>query len=294
VKTIFITERPTQIITAIAICEQLKLVNNIQIIVANCFSDASNIVDRFSKTERQITFRLHPTYEAALNVAINELPAHIFIHWDVGFGTQRRLRRLIKKNKGEKISVFEEGIGTYRQDIYKPLKKVIFNLLGLPVNVGGSRHISDIYVYNKEKYVQNAISRPETIYEISSSLQDMFARRIDQLLYVFSSEDFVASLEKNSNDRCTIYLASWEFDESELSELQIDDGIKILKLHPHCKTEPHLEDFLIAPKSLPAELLIIFANRVFKHLLIHHNGSSVPLYINAPNIVFKNLRQIDN
>lgn len=288
-KTIFITERPTQIITALAICEQLISSSEILIIVSNCYSDATGIVHRLKEAEPQISFNLTENYEMAIEYAAKQLPAHLFIHWDVGFGTQKRLRRLRKINADEKISVFEEGIGTYRHDIYTPLKRKVFQILGLPTNIGGSKYIDEIYVYDKYKYITNAKKLPNEIVAITNSLESFIYSKQNKLNHVFSDQGFTNELEKSLGDDCYIYLSNWNFDFTDLYEFAQENGLKILKLHPFCKMEIETNNFLVAPKSLPAEILISMASRLFNTITVYHQGSSVPIYISAKNVKFKQI-----
>lgn len=287
-KVIFVTERPTQIITALALCESFGAHWQVQIIVANCFYDAPTIVGRLSETEGGLNIRLAATYDEAIKIVESELPAHLFIHWDVGLGTQRRLQRLMRANQGQKISVFEEGIGTYRQDIYPPLKKRIFRLLGLPVNVGGSKYVDDIYVYDREEYVGSALVRPQNVVQIYPQLCEMLAKREAQFAYIFSCQ-WLFELLKASNDvLCTIYLSNWNFSESDLVGRLPENGVKVLKLHPHCQVCVKSKSIIVAPNSLPAELLVMSASRIFDVVVVHHKNSSVPRYVKNKNVKFIN------
>ncbi len=288
--TIFIAERPTQILTALALIEDLGLSGDVQILVADCFADASSVVIRFSEYESRVSFRLVATYGEAIDIAAAELPAHLFIHWDVGFGTQRRLKRLHRQNKGSRISLFEEGVGTYRQDIYPAIKKLIFRLIGLPVNIGGSKYVDDIYVYDKKKYVSSALVRPRFVKQIEPSLASFIEAREAQLISIFSARDLIKSLEESSSSVCTIYLSSWNFKELDLEELFPKNGVRVLKLHPHCQTRVLRDDILVAPRSLPAELLVMIASRIFDVVTVYHSGSSLPLYINFENVALINLK----
>lgn len=292
--TIFIIERPTQIITAITILEQLRIKNEGLIIAVNRFNDAKNIVDRFNEVEKTWSFELTENYQKAINQAAKKLPAHLFIHWDVGFRMQNHLRQLRKLNKNNKISVFEEGIGTYRQDIYPPLKKRIFRLLKLPTNIGGSKYIDDVYIYDKKRYISNAHTHPKETIEIYRSLETTIRERHRTLNYIFSSENFIRQLSEKHCRDCQIYLSNWNFSNQELTRFSSKGGIKVLKLHPHCETDYFSEDVLIAPKSLPAELLISAASQLFRNVTVYHKGSSVPLYIKSKNVKFVIATNRDN
>lgn len=270
------------------LCEQLGLYENTTIYIADSYYHASTIASKASIVEARINFKLVKSYEEAINATLLELPAHVFIHWDVGFGTQPRLKKFKKANYGHKISVFEEGIGTYRQDVYPPLKRTIFKILGLPVNVGGSRYVDDIYVFDREKYINQAYARPDNVIQINTRLDEAMASQAGTFSYLFSSEDFLSSLQSSSNDTCEIYLSNWSFHESDIHGRFSENVTKVLKLHPYCDANFESDEILVAPKSLPAELLILTASNTFRSVTVYHNASSVHLYITCPNVSFVN------
>lgn len=293
-KVVFVTERPTQILTSIAICEQLKHDKKTQIIVANCFDDAVNIVKRFNEVEYIAAFELVENYEKALERAAEEFPSHLFIHWDVGLGTQKRLRRLKQTDNNIKIFVFEEGVGTYREDIYRPLKRKVLGVLGFPVNIGGSRYTNGIYVYDKDKYNLYAKKKPKEVIQITESLTKLISKNISKLLYIFAGEKFITEVKKNTCRNCCVYLSNWSFSIDDIDLYSKKKCLKILKLHPYCKAEYEDSSILIAPKSLPAEILLISILSYFEKITVYHHNSSSELYLNEKNICFKSISCIND
>lgn len=289
-KTFFIVERPTQIITALAILDQLKKDRRVEILVANCFDDAGGVVNRLAEVATNANFKLVPSYADAINNLEHEEVGSLFIHWDVGFKTQKKLSLLRKRNV--RISVFEEGIGTYRKNIYPPFKKFVFSLFGLPINVGGSKYIEDIYVYDKERYEAEIQKKPPRIYQIETGLFDFLIQRRHQFLEIFSGADFINSvinLSAHSPGLCSIYLSSWEYGNLIRRSIEETRGAKILKLHPFNKTEVDGADLLVSPRSLPAELLIAVVSSYFESVNVYHLGSSVEMYVSAANVNFINI-----
>jgi len=286
---IFITARPTQIITALAVCEHLDLSNDTTIIVSNSFENASVIVDNFSSYKPAFNFSLVPSFDAAIEAAISKMPAHVFLYLDVGFRAQKKIRRLRQANGKNKISVFEDGVGTYRKDIYSIAKKIILSLLGFPVNAGGSKYIDDIYLFDKKKYIENAQNKPNNIIQIKTGLIDFIDARQKELWSVFSARDFYESFKSMNGKICLIYLSNYEFDISDLTDIFHGDGVKILKLHPHCNAKIRGNDIIISPKWVPAELLITLASDIFDCVHVFHQNSSASLYIKKKNVKFTNL-----
>lgn len=289
-KTFFIVERPTQIITALAILDQLKNNQRVEILVANCFDDAVGVVSRLREFFSNINFKLVPSYPEAVSYLEHEQVSNLFIHWDVGFRTQKKLSQLRRRNI--QISIFEEGIGTYRNNIYAPFKKYIFSLLGLPINVGGSKYVDEIYVYDKERYEAEIQKKPPHVYQIKTGLFDFLLQKKCQFLKIFSSTDFVNSvikLSSHSPGLCSIYLSSWDYGDLINRSVEETHGAKILKLHPFNKTEIDGVDILVSPRSLPAELLIAVASSYFESVNVYHLGSSVVMYVTAANVNFINI-----
>lgn len=288
-KIAFITERPTQAITATIISLNNKSARSITIYVANCFNDAKGITQRLSEVHKDLTYIHSDSYNSAFESAISKRPDVLFIHWDVGFRTQNILKRVKKENPTIKISVFEEGIGTYRQDIYPRLKKLLFQICKLPINIGGSRHTDEIYVYNVNQYEYNATKKPISIKPIPKKLDEYITSNIKNLSYIFNFSDFLDSLNKSPDENCFIYLSNWNFHIEEINKFKCLDGALVLKLHPHCQVQIKDEKIYIAPSSVPAEVLIILASQIFSRVTVYHNNSSTEMYINNKNIEFIDL-----
>lgn len=288
-KAIFIVERPLQIMTAIAIYEQCQFEGLPEVAVANCFSDAPAIAHRFSKIFSHVfDFSSVPDYKSAIDRCKNGQYDHVFLHWDIGFGTNLRLRSIQRRNTGVEISVFEEGIGTYRDDIYPPFKKMLFNFLGLPVNNGGSNFSKKIYVYDPEEYLRKVTKPAPEVIKIVQPLSKLIVKYERQFLQVFDPDCFVEhNLENLRGKVCVIYLSDWDFLLEQTCGVFSEDSFNILKLHPHNKSKIVSDgSFMVAPNSLPAELLIISAARKFAEVRVFHRGSSAQRYINIPNVKF--------
>lgn len=284
-KHIFICERPTQIITALEVCNQLADKDETEILVAERFDDAQGIVERFSKMYPAVNFTLKVNYTDAINFMFSKLPASVYIHWDMGFRTQFWLARA-RSVAGTRISVFEEGIGTYRQDIYPSLKRKIFCLFRIPVNIGGSKHIDEIFVYNKSVYSKVSYKKPLKVTSINRSLAESVLLRENELIEVFGATRFLCSIKEQMSNRCNILLSNWNFSATDLALIYKTSDTNIVKFHPHCEERVLGHDLLNAPRSMPAELLLLILSRLFPLVFVYHYGSSVEKYIKEKNITF--------
>jgi len=288
-KAIFIVERPLQILTAIAIFEQCRFAGRPEVVVANCFNDAPAITHRLAKTfSHMFDFYSVPDYQSAIECCKNNQYDHVFLHWDIGFGTNLRLRSIQRRNRGVAFSIFEEGIGTYRDDIYPPFKKMLFKFLGLPVNNGGSSFSKEIYVYDPDEYRRKVTKPAPKVIQIVQPLSKLIVRYEHLFLQVFDPDRFVERYLKNLRGKvCIIYLSDWNFSFEQTSGVFSEASINILKLHPHNKSEITSDgSFMVAPNSLPAELLIISMARQFAEVRVFHCGSSAQRYIDIPNVTF--------
>lgn len=285
----FITERPTQIVTALAIIKQKNFGEKIFIIIVDEFAHAKKIKESFSLYYTNINFIFVDNYSNAIAKAKEALPSDLYIHWDVGFRTQKWLKEIKKLNKSKSISVFEEGIGTYSQEIYSKLKKMIFKHLSLPTNIGASKYIEEIFVYDKNKYIQAAERKPKKITEINYKLEEFLTLNINTFIKIFHAEKLIDTIMSQGNRKCVIYLSNWNFKKCDLNIIPKNIGPIILKLHPHCKETFDNKDFINVPAEIPAEILLIIALKKFSKAYVYHKNSSIELYIKSEKVEFRKI-----
>jgi hypothetical protein len=285
----FIVERPLQIMISLAISNQLDNECGVDFLVADCFHDAENIYNRLStEFKDRFSFRYFATYKNAVDHCSTHLYSEVFIHWDIGFGTNIRLKRLLAKSPETSISVYEEGMGTYADYRYPALKKWIFNSLGLPVNNGGNHLTKNIYVYHPAEYQKNVTKPAPIIEKIKTSLPELISQFSRELCEAFDPDDFLTALRTQHTEKCVIYLSDWSFENHHLLGVKASQATRVLKLHPYVKTEfTPTNGFLVAPNSLPAEILITHASEIFQSVEVIHQGSSVMRYIHRPNVEYR-------
>lgn len=74
----------------------------------------------------------------------------LFIDSDVGFRRFFDLRKIRPKVK--RLFVYEEGIGTYRSDLYSGFKKMLLDRVGVATSFGSSGFVDLIYLFHPERY----------------------------------------------------------------------------------------------------------------------------------------------
>lgn len=286
---LFIVARPLQIITALSICQQFQP-DEVEFLVVDWFSEAAEITKRLKLVFSTYKFQLMPDYRSAIQKVETSNSSDLFLHWDVGFQTNMFLAKIKKTHPKLKLSIFEEGIGTYRSDIYPPIKRWLFNAFGLPTTIGGSKFTERVLVYDKEKYIDSIVaSKKLEVVELCDSPGRMYEKNKIDMNYIFDASSFLESIEKTKRARCVIYLSNWNYQELEGEEYFSEQTTNILKLHPHCAQEVNETNALLAPRGLPAELIVFNALKSHELVTVFHKGSSVHLYTQAENVVFINV-----
>jgi hypothetical protein len=192
------------------------------------------------------------------------------------------------------ISIYEEGIGTYQKDHYKPRRKVLGNiyllllrLVGHKNRRGGNKYTKNIIVYFPEFYKEYVKDNKKYIRCFSKP----FLIHINECrdVEVFENEiDFSDYIDKT----VAIYISDWGMDEEAIKILdEISCEKKIIKPHPHQKNLNFIfNQCLIAPGELPAEILILKLMKIAKKLyIISKYSTSTIYYISNPKVEVINL-----
>jgi hypothetical protein len=286
-KIAFVVERPIQIVTANAIINQLDIADRSDILISRGFYGARGVAARIGASGCLPGVAAFDDYRSAIEHATSGKYQEVFFHWDVGFGTNKFLYRARIKNPNLTFSLFEEGIGTYRQDIYSGIKKALFRIYGLPINVGGSRFVSRIFVYNPKMYIEKATRRPGIVTKVETSIAEEIQSSWGLYSHIFDEQHFLDNLPASRGSYCRIYLPNWQFDERKARSFFLQNTINIIKLHPRCTDFLDIENALKAPPSIPAEMLISAAAMIYDRVFVLHSGSSTAVNTAHPNVTFE-------
>ena len=289
-KTIFICERPLQILIAHAIITQLDCIDCIEVCIAGTFNNSKKLFQRImlEKLNSKINYKYFNKYSDAFKYAVSSKGSEVFIHWDVGFRMSLQLSLMIWINK-LKINIYEEGVGTYKNSIFMGIKKFLFLKAGVSVNCGGHKSTQAIYVYKPSEYKKNAHKAAKSIIKINESIDSFLEKNRSKLEYIFDASTLKSKILKDRLDSCTIYMTNYEINMVELDGLQRGAGRFIVKPHPHMMADIRIgSESLICNNEIPAELLIDIACNHYKQVRVIHFGSSVERYINRDNSTFIN------
>lgn len=278
----FCVTKPLQLMVALAIVEQLPRGASPRFVVVDSFANAISIVKRF-----QDFFDIPVEFVADVGAAVKLMASSsekmVYIDSDVGVRKFFQLARIKFSSREKIIGVYEEGIGTYRDNIYKGIKRKLFDFLGVGTNFGGCRFVSKTYVFECAHY-ERIFGNGKAV-GIKFGIAEMIERKRD-LYRVFGADESLFA-ELSCAEVCHLYLSSWSVSNKFIEKLLDFDGFKYVKLHPHIKVDCNFGGcFRKIPAEIPAEIVVIELARRCKKLHVWHHGSSVQNYVRGNNIDF--------
>lgn len=285
----FIITKPLQLLVIFSLFDQLPKQIRKEILIIDLFADARGVCQRLSAImPEDCTAFFLENEKSAFAQAAQKRYVKIFMDSDVGF--VRNLSLMILKLQSPKtiLAVYEEGLGTYRNDLYQGLKKSVLSLLGCGVYFGGNWLVRELYLYRPEECAN--LMHSEKI-KIHKKIQTLLQEDWNKFEFIFDTAGFFDQIERQVNDQsnCTIYISNWHLDRTIVSILRSTVGLVIVKPHPHIKNLEEIkfyESLILAKATVPAEMLIIWASSHFESVSVVHHGSSVVRYIDFDNVVF--------
>lgn len=212
---------------------------------------------------------------------------NLFIDSDYGLKKGLWLSRIKTKN----IYVYEEGLGSYRNDLrsYKNGSRIIdfcLRLLGVKEHFGGTKYVRGIYIYDHERFKKTVPNFKNKIYSFPYN----FHSNLNVLKEHFHFQiDYINNIISNlpTNKELCIYLTSWNYNKN-IEKFFKENEYWIVKPHPHIKYDNFdVNKFNIVVKA------DIFIELFFNELLdkkitfvVYHENSSALQY-------FPNIKQIE-
>ncbi|MBZ9560012.1 MULTISPECIES: hypothetical protein [unclassified Modicisalibacter] len=295
---VFIVTKPLQIMMAMVIRDSFKSGTSCHLYIVNDFFNVTEVSQRLTNHDLQWrSVTNFPTRQAAIDHLQYRSVDNVFIDSDVGIRLYLSLRAAKRRSKGLKISVYEEGCGTYQDDYYPPLKAGFLRLLGVGDRLGGCHLTDEIWLYEKNEYLDIFPATKTLVREIRQPLHDFLKANMGLLKKIFVGNDEVIPSGSESNgDACIIYLSSWRVYEEVVSDLQQEKKDLYIKLHPHIKNydsrwiSGHCR---MLPSAVPAEIAIMDLAKHYLDILVYHHDSSVARYVSLENLRFVNLGDSD-
>tara|TARA_Y100001001_G_scaffold138884_2_gene141360 strand:+ start:2101 stop:3027 length:927 start_codon:yes stop_codon:yes gene_type:complete len=291
-KFVFIVTKPLQILVATAIKDQLPGDSYFVLVVIDGFSLSQKVSNNIRGSELGWDSVVWGRTKAEVGSVVAKLkPTNVFIDSDIGLKNLIYLAKLKICAGLPSLFVYEEGVGTYRSDLYLGLKRTIFQVFGIGVNFGGSAFSDGIYVYDDEAYasVDGRVSKSCT--RIKKTISCILRENLLVLERIFESRSFFESV-KVKNEVCHVYLSSWKVDEAAVELLAKKDGDRYMKTHPHIKSSDYSDlnsELVVIPSHLPAEIVLGFFVNCYKRVFVYHHGSSVCRYMPESSVLKYNL-----
>lgn len=283
--TAFIVTKPLQILVALSIIKQLGIHATSYLIIVDSFFDSKMVFERLKLADWEfssLSIKFSASHRGAHQfINKNEIDC-LFIDSDVGFRKYLNLLNLKIKHRALEINVYEEGLGTYRNDLYSGLKKEIFKKLGIGTHFGGSRFVKCLYLYNPEIYQLNLPRGMVCLKRIRVGIADILDLYFDQLVHIFDYSPVVGGGE----NLCHVYLSGWQVDHGFLEKFLLNSGDKFIKLHPHIKSSEFLHFGVLVKQTAPAELVLADLAFKYNEVNVYHSGSSVEKYFSKKNVNF--------
>lgn len=210
---------------------------------------------------------------------------YLYIDSDYGLKKTIWLSRINTKN----IFVYEEGIGSYRNDLITAshsnfLLIFLLKFIGIKQHLGGGRYTKGIIVYDLEKH---ELKIPE-YKKIRKSFKREFTQHLSFIKnhFLYQAESFTDILESIKSKNILFYLTSWEYNtDVDIIMTQYPDHVKIIKPHPHIKTKYTQANFdYILSNDVFVELFIINAIEVCSEVIVLHENSSAMQYLNSDKL----------
>jgi len=285
-RSAFLISKPLQLMVALCIAQQGKLAAKPVFVIIDTFCGATQVAEslscEFNQLQTPVNFN---SRQAALLFLREKKFDHIFIDSDVGLKNFLTLASIKLANPKISIHVYEEGLGTYRTDLYSGFKKKIFGLIGIGVFFGACRFINSVYVYRTQEYIDNIPSNAFKVRQIQVCLPQFLKANRESLKRVFGF-DGVKPISPDTSC-CSIYLSNWKIDEKFLLHFQNLEGDLFIKPHPHINDYIETNPIKTIEANVPAELILAEFMEVYDTVIAYDHNSSVRRYITGNNLIYK-------
>lgn len=288
----FIITKPLQLLIVLAIIDQIHSSHKNDLLIVDLFHNARQISERLKKAgAKNCSIYFVENINDAYRKAIKSRYKKLFIDSDVGLLKNLTLTRLKIFSPRTILSVYEEGIGTYRKDLYSGVKKLVVRMLGGGIFFGGNWTTRELYIYDTDGYTNPIRSKK---IKIKKGIRSLLESRLYPLHEIFGAAEFQTKISNQPKTfKCVyIYLSSWHIDTETLDHLKEKDSTVIIKPHPHIKDVSQLKvsrNFLLAPAEIPAEMLLSIVAASYHEIVVFHHGSSTERYCQDDRITFKNI-----
>jgi hypothetical protein len=290
-KIAFIVTKPLQLLVSLTIYREYCKGHRATFFIIDSFFEANVIADRIGQfMSKEIDCKFHKTKKDAYIEVVSHSYNQIFIDSDVGFQNCLWLKFLKIFNKSLKINIFEEGNGTYSNELYVGIKKKILKLMRISVFFGDCPVTSQIYLYNANDYLKKFPYTKDKLVQINTNITEFIRSNFTDIATIFgtSDNDFF-----KSEKRCRIYLTDWNVDYKFIDDFLNLNGDLFIKPHPHLTENFSEFNLNVMQPGAPFELLIVYFLDIYERIDVYDSGSAARRYINDPKVRFHSIYNND-
>lgn len=213
----------------------------------------------------------------------------LFIDSDYGLQTNIMLSRL----KTKEIYVYEEGTGSYRNDLLRARcsNKILYKFLsrlGNKEHFGGSKRVKGIYLYDHTKHISNVPDFKGNRFSFRKGFVDNLKEVYSEIL---TKEEKVEYKSLVRGKTVCMYITNWKYNPRidnifrKLKETS-ENGDVVFILKPHPRLEGFSNNFefdIVLPNSVMVEFILLTFKEFAVDLMVYHEGSSALLYLDGIN-----------
>lgn len=288
---VIIAGKPLQLLIAISVAEQINIIDKCDIFLVSNFFDSKALVKKYNNFNYKWPKITHySAFNQACQKFINGNYSHLLVDSDIG--GKKYLNMLGKKirNRKSEMYVYEEGQGTYRNNVRVGIKKYIFSLFGIGHTFGGCVFTSKIFLYKSGKYSNRFPELAKKAIQIDKPIIEFINENLIFLNKIFSISAYFDKIKISDN---IAYLVLMEKNTpiNSVETIKHLSGDKFLKRHPHVQSFSCEDGFYSINNSIPAELLILNMSNIYTKLVVFHFGTSTRHYMKKKNIFYIKLAE---
>lgn len=282
VKNYFIVTKPLQYVNAL----NIGVDNQKHLIIVNAFVNSLEFYSAVKKLTFWDSIDYFNTFVEAykfLKVSVKKEDS-VFIDSDYGLLKAFWLFKIKSRN----IYVYEEGLGSYRNNLLSRnnrhgIVNSILKSLGVKEYFGGSRFVRGLYLYDHAKHKSSVVDFKKELYKFKNSFLDNL--ELYKSHFDYQSHEIKKLIGSIPIDhRVNIYLTTYEYNSNiERYLLERSNEYWMIKPHPHITS---FQNRLLFNQNIPPyvfiELLLLELLTCEIDFTIFHEGSSVLHYF--PNV----------
>lgn len=284
-KAAFLISKPLQLMISLCIVRQGNWDEKPVFIILDAFSGASVVAERLLQA---FTDLQQPVFFKHRNQAFQHVRQksfdHFFIDSDIGVKNYLLLLQQKIAKPSLMIHVYEEGVGTYRDDLYQGPKRRLLSALGVGTFFGGSAVANSIFVFDDQEYVTKFPRNKHKVVKIAEPLL-VFIRKycliLSELFGFFGLPEV-----PNKSNVCNFYLSGWCVDKDFILHIIEVGCIFFIKPHPHCRDEISFNGAYVLEAGVPFELIVVYALEGYEMVHVYHTNSSARRYLADDAIKF--------